>query len=43
MWVLHVFLMIPGSVARWRDANVRDIAHKLRWTFAGALALGRDL
>ncbi len=34
-----VFLMIPGSVARWRDANVREIAHQLRWTFAGALAL----
>jgi cytochrome c-type biogenesis protein CcmF len=34
-----VFLMIPGSVARWRDANVREIAHKLRWTFAGAVAV----
>jgi cytochrome c-type biogenesis protein CcmF len=34
-----VFLMIPGSVARWRDANLREIAHKLRWTFAGAVAL----
>ena len=34
-----VFLMVPGSVARWRDANVREIAHKLRWTFVGALAL----
>ncbi len=34
-----VFLMVPGSVARWRDANVREIAHKLRWTFAGALVL----
>jgi cytochrome c-type biogenesis protein CcmF len=34
-----VFLMIPGSVARWRDADVREIAHKLRWTFAGAVAL----
>jgi cytochrome c-type biogenesis protein CcmF len=34
-----VFLMIPGSVARWRDANVREIAHKLRWTFAGAVLL----
>ena len=34
-----VFLIIPGSVARWRDANVREIAHKLRWTFAGAVAL----
>ena len=34
-----VFLIIPGSVARWRDANVRQIALKLRWTFAGALGL----
>jgi cytochrome c-type biogenesis protein CcmF len=34
-----VFLIIPGSVARWRDANVREIAWKLRWTFAGALGL----
>ncbi len=34
-----VFLMVPGSVARWRDANVREIAYKLRWTFAGAVAL----
>ncbi len=34
-----VFLMIPGSVARWRDANVREIAHKLRWTFTGAVVL----
>jgi len=34
-----VFLIIPGSVARWRDAHVREIAHKLRWTFAGAVLL----
>jgi cytochrome c-type biogenesis protein CcmF len=34
-----VFLIIPGSVARWRDANVREIAHKLRWSFAGAVTL----
>ena len=34
-----VFLMIPGSVARWREANVREIAHKLLWTFAGAVVL----
>jgi cytochrome c-type biogenesis protein CcmF len=34
-----VFLMVPGSVARWRDANVREIAHKLRWTFVGAVVL----
>jgi cytochrome c-type biogenesis protein CcmF len=34
-----VFLMIPGSVARWREANVREIAHKLRWTALGAVLL----
>ena len=34
-----VFLMVPGSVARWRDANVREIAHKLRWTALGAAVL----
>jgi len=34
-----VFLMIPGSVARWRDANVREIAHQLRWTALGAAVL----
>ncbi len=34
-----VFLIIPGSVARWRDANVREIAHKLRWTFGSAAVL----
>jgi cytochrome c-type biogenesis protein CcmF len=34
-----VFLMIPGSIARWRDANLREMAHKLRWTFASAVAL----
>jgi cytochrome c-type biogenesis protein CcmF len=34
-----VFLMVPGSVARWREANIREIAFKLRWTFAGAVAL----
>jgi cytochrome c-type biogenesis protein CcmF len=35
-----VFLMIPGSVARWRDANLREIAHQLRWTALGAALLG---
>lgn len=34
-----VFLIIPGSVARWRDAHVREIAHKLRWTFGAAAVL----
>ncbi len=31
-----VFLMIPGSVARWRDANLREIAVSLRWVALGA-------
>ena len=35
-----VFLMIPGSVARWREANVREIAYQLRWTALGAALLG---
>ena len=34
-----VFLIIPGSVARWREANVREIALKLRWTLAVAVGL----
>ncbi|MBU3647250.1 MAG: heme lyase CcmF/NrfE family subunit [Limnohabitans sp.] len=34
-----VFLMIPGSVARWRDANLREIALSLRWVVAGAAAV----
>ena len=38
-----VFLIIPGSVARWRDAKVSEIAHKLRWTALGAVALGLGL
>ena len=38
-----IFLMIPGSVARWRDAKVAEIAHKLRWTALGALTLGIGL
>ncbi len=31
-----VFLMIPGSVARWRDANLREIAVSLLWVALGA-------
>ncbi|PQA80679.1 c-type cytochrome biogenesis protein CcmF [Limnohabitans sp. TS-CS-82] len=38
-----IFLIIPGSVARWRDANVREIAYTLRWTALGALLLGIGL
>jgi cytochrome c-type biogenesis protein CcmF len=38
-----IFLIIPGSVARWRDAQVREIAYTLRWTALGALVLGAGL
>ncbi len=34
-----VFLILPGSVARWRDANLRDIALSLRWTALTAVAV----
>jgi cytochrome c-type biogenesis protein CcmF len=34
-----VFLMIPGSVARWRDANLREIAVSLRWVALGAFVV----
>jgi cytochrome c-type biogenesis protein CcmF len=34
-----VFLMIPGSIARWREARVAEMAHQLRFTAAGALAV----
>jgi cytochrome c-type biogenesis protein CcmF len=35
-----VFLMLPGSVARWREAKVAEIAHTLRFTGLVAVALG---
>ncbi|MGI9150740.1 MAG: heme lyase CcmF/NrfE family subunit [Limnohabitans sp.] len=34
-----VFLILPGSVARWRDANLRDIAQSLRGTALTAVAV----
>ena len=34
-----VFLILPGSVARWRDANLRDIALSLRGTGLTAVAV----
>ncbi len=34
-----VFLIVPGSVARWREANLRAIALELRGTAIGALGL----
>ena len=32
-----VFLMIPGSISRWREAHVAELVHELRFTAAGAL------
>lgn len=34
-----LFLMIPGSIARWRQANVREMFHHMRFTFGAALVL----
>ena len=34
-----VFLMVPGSIARWREAKVSEIAHTLRFSGFAALLL----
>jgi cytochrome c-type biogenesis protein CcmF len=34
-----LFLMIPGSIARWREANVREMLHATRFTLAAAIVL----
>jgi cytochrome c-type biogenesis protein CcmF len=34
-----LFLMIPGSVARWREAQLPALWHEVRWVFLAALVL----
>ena len=34
-----LFIMIPGTVARWREAHLTDIVRELRWVGLLALAL----
>ena len=34
-----VFLMVPGSIARWREAKVSEIAHTLRFSGLAAVLL----
>ena len=34
-----VFLMIPGSISRWREARVAELVHQLRFTAAAALVV----
>ena len=34
-----VFLMVPGSIARWREAKVSEIAHTLRYSGLAAVVL----
>ena len=38
-----VFLMVPGSIARWREAKVSEIAHTLRFSGLAALVLAVGL
>ena len=38
-----VFLMVPGSIARWREAKVSEIAHTLRFSGLAALVLAVSL
>lgn len=34
-----LFLMIPGSISRWRAANVREMLHATRFTLAASIVL----
>ena len=38
-----VFLMVPGTIARWREAKVSEIAHTLRFSGLAALVLAVGL
>jgi len=38
-----VFLMVPGSIARWREAKLSEIAHTLRFSGLAALVLAVGL
>jgi cytochrome c-type biogenesis protein CcmF len=38
-----VFLMVPGSIARWREAKVSEIAHTLRYPGLAAVLLAVGL
>ena len=38
-----VFLMVPGSIARWREAKVAEIAYTLRFSGLAAVALAVGL
>ena len=38
-----VFLMVPGSIARWREAKVYEIAHTLRYSGLAAFVLAVGL
>ncbi|MEN9689272.1 MAG: Cytochrome c-type biosis protein CcmF [Pseudomonadota bacterium] len=35
-----LFILVPGTVARWREADVRELVLELRWIGLAALALG---
>jgi len=38
-----VFLMVPGTIARWREAKVSEIAHTLRFSGLAAMVLAVGL
>ena len=38
-----VFLMVPGTIARWREAKVSEIAHTLRFSGLAAVVLAVGL
>jgi cytochrome c-type biogenesis protein CcmF len=36
-----LFVLVPGTVARWREAHVGELLHELRWVGLAALVLGQ--
>ena len=36
-----LFVLVPGTVARWREARVSELLHELRWVGLAALVLGQ--
>ena len=38
-----LFILVPGTIARWREAHISEMVHELRWVAAASLALAIGL
>jgi len=38
-----LFILVPGTIARWREANISEMVHELRWVAAASLVLAIGL